>query len=97
MENKPWTKKDWEIRELLRSAESIKDLFHAYRENREYILKNTPELTKIALRFFWEKFCAVPNFNVLILANEATYGLPDSDPIRFWVRNTFLSQIRINY
>jgi hypothetical protein len=94
MENKPWTEKDWRIRELLRSAESIKELFRVYWENREYILANTPELAKITLRFFLKKFCPVPDFRFLIWANEATYGLPNNDPVRFWVKNTFLDQIK---
>ncbi len=97
MENKPWVKKDWEIRELLRSAESIKALFLVYWENRDYILKNTPELAWITLRFFLKKFCSAPDFRFLIWANEATYGLPDNDPVRSWVKNTFLGQITINY
>lgn len=97
MNNNPWTKEDWRIRELLRSADSIKELFRAYWENREYILKNTPELARFTLRIFWHKFCRVPDFRFLIWANEATYGLPDSDPVRQAIKHTFLGQIKINY
>ncbi len=92
-----WSKKDWDLRELLRSAENIKELFRIYWDNRQYISENRPELARFVLRVFWHRFCRVPNFRFLILANEATYGLPDSDPVRWEIKRTFLDQIRINY
>lgn len=90
MAYEPWTQEDWRIRETLRSADSIKNLFCAYRENRQYILKNRPELAKFTLRVFWQKFCLVPDFRILIWANEATYDLPDFDPVRQEIKDTFL-------
>lgn len=92
-----WTKKDWELRELLRSAGNIKELFHVYRQNRQHISENRPELAKFTLRVFWQKFCTVPDFRFLIWANEATYSLPDTDPVRRQIKYTFLDQIKINY
>ena len=92
-----WTKKDWELRELLRSAGSIKELFHIYWQNIQYISESRPELAKFTLRVFWQKFCTTPNFVFLIWANEATYGLPDDDPVRRTIKHTFLDQIKMNY
>lgn len=92
-----WTEKDWQIREELRSAVSIQELFKIYCQNRQHILENRPELAKFTLRVFWHNFCSTPDFRYLIWANEATYGLPDSDPVRLTIKNTFLSQIKINY
>lgn len=93
----PWTQEDWRIREALRSAESIEKLFQVYRENRKYIIENRPELTRFTLRVFWCKFCRVPDFRLLIWANEATYCLPGNDPVRREIKNAFLDQITINY
>ncbi|KKR03136.1 MAG: hypothetical protein UT31_C0029G0013 [Parcubacteria group bacterium GW2011_GWF2_39_13b] len=97
MAHEPWKAEDWRIREALRSAEGIENLFCVYQENREYILKNRPEFAKFALRVFWQKFCRVPDFRFLIWANEATYYLPDDDPVRREIKNTFLDQIKVNY
>lgn len=92
-----WTQEDWNIREELRKSNTMQELFHVYWQNRQYILENRPELAKFTLRVFWNKFCRVPDFRYLIWANEATYGLPDSDPIRSTIKHTFLNQIKINY
>lgn len=97
MAYEPWTQEDWRIREALRIADSIDGLFRVYRENRQYILKNRPELARFTLRVFWCEFCRVPDFRFLIWGNEATYGLPDDDPVRREIKNAFLDQITINY
>lgn len=95
MAYEPWTREDWRIREALRSAGNIEDLFRIYRENQPYILKNRPELAKFALRVFWSKFCTVSNFAFLVRAKDALWGLPESDPVFETIRNIFLNQIKI--
>lgn len=97
MAYEPWTQEDWRIREALRSAGNIEDLFRIYRENRQYILESRPELVKFVLRVFWLKFCVVPNFAFLARGKDALWGLPENDPVFGTIRNIFLSQIKINY
>lgn len=97
MTYKPWRQEDYRIREALRSANSIEQLFLAYRENQLYISTNQPELAKFALRVFWVKFCAVPNFVFLVRAKDVLFGLPENDMVFRTIRNIFLDQIKINY
>ena len=90
-----WTKKDWELRELLRSAGSIEELFRVYRQNREYIAENRPELAKFTLRVFWNKLYNVRSFGRLVLAKDATDGLPANDMVWREIRLTMLDQITV--
>jgi hypothetical protein len=89
-----WVKEDWDVRELLRSAKSIKELFCVYRENRELILADSI-LRRFVLRVFYHNFCR--GFVDLVRAKDEVYYLPKTDPIRWALIEAFLDQIKINY
>ena len=91
----PWKKEDWRLRELLRSAGSIEDLFRVYMEHLKYITENRPELQKFALKVFWSKFYT--GFGSLTRAKDALWGLPEGNPVWSQIKNAFLDQIKINY
>lgn len=94
MQGRVWTEKDWRVRELLRSAKSIEELFHAYKENKEHILGNL-QLLRFVFRVFYYKFYT--GFGSLVWANQQLWGLPDSDPVRKGIGHDLVSQIGINY